>query len=212
MMNLKYNHIDYILLGKAKKFYAAREFKYIETPWVIPEEYAMITSPGIERNFTTPQGTLTASAEQSFLFLIDKALSFKPYVRHQSITPCFRNEPEDATHSKWFMKLELFKWYDYNAAGTELYAPEIISELHNFVDIAIKFFKHQVRSFSFRKLSTSLGSTDNLILVRTGNYTYDIELNGIEIGSYGIRSHKDFTWIYGTGLAEPRFTYALTKV
>ena len=36
----------------------------------------------------------------------------------------------------------------------------------------------------------------------------DIELNGIEIGSYGYRSYKDFHWIYGTALAEPRFSLA----
>lgn len=36
----------------------------------------------------------------------------------------------------------------------------------------------------------------------------DGELNGIEIGSYGYRSYRELHWIYGTGLAEPRFTLA----
>jgi hypothetical protein len=35
---------------------------------------------------------------------------------------------------------------------------------------------------------------------------YDLECNGIEIGSYGIRSCEYLEWIYATGLAEPRMS------
>ena len=35
---------------------------------------------------------------------------------------------------------------------------------------------------------------------------FDLEYNGIEIGSYGIRSCEYLKWIYATGLAEPRMT------
>lgn len=45
------------------------------------------------------------------------------------------------------------------------------------------------------------------------NGGYDLELNGIEIGSYGHRSVRGILpWIYGTGLAEPRYTEALSRV
>lgn len=37
---------------------------------------------------------------------------------------------------------------------------------------------------------------------------YDLEANGIEVGSYGIRSHNNLHWAYGTGLALPRFSIA----
>jgi hypothetical protein len=30
--------------------------------------------------------------------------------------------------------------------------------------------------------------------------------NGFELGSYGVRQYHDITWIYGTGIAEPRFS------
>jgi hypothetical protein len=40
---------------------------------------------------------------------------------------------------------------------------------------------------------------------------HDLELHGIEIGSYGCRSHGGMTWAYGTGLAEPRYSEALAK-
>jgi hypothetical protein len=32
--------------------------------------------------------------------------------------------------------------------------------------------------------------------------------NDIEIGSYGMREYENFKWIYGTGMAEPRFSKA----
>ena len=38
---------------------------------------------------------------------------------------------------------------------------------------------------------------------------WDINVGGIEVGSYGSRSIHDHLWVYGTGLAEPRFSQAL---
>jgi hypothetical protein len=42
---------------------------------------------------------------------------------------------------------------------------------------------------------------------------HDIELNGLEIGSYGNRNINGLVWAYGTGIAEPRYSQAkaLTK-
>lgn len=41
---------------------------------------------------------------------------------------------------------------------------------------------------------------------------HDIEINGIEVGSYGIRNIGPVQLAYGTGLAEPRYTEALSHV
>ncbi len=40
---------------------------------------------------------------------------------------------------------------------------------------------------------------------------FDIEINGIEVGSYGSRNIDGMLWHYGTGLAEPRYTEATSK-
>lgn len=40
----------------------------------------------------------------------------------------------------------------------------------------------------------------------------DIVFRGIELGSYGIREHKYLKWVYGTGLAEPRFSNVLQTI
>ena len=38
---------------------------------------------------------------------------------------------------------------------------------------------------------------------------YDLMINGIEVGSYGLRMGNGYEWVYGTGLAEPRFSVAI---
>lgn len=37
---------------------------------------------------------------------------------------------------------------------------------------------------------------------------HDIELNGLEVGSYGSRNINGLVWAYGTGIAEPRYSQA----
>jgi hypothetical protein len=41
--------------------------------------------------------------------------------------------------------------------------------------------------------------------------SYDIECNGVELGSYGVRHFENIDWIYGTGLAEPRLSTVMNK-
>jgi len=52
-------------------------------------------------------------------------------------------------------------------------------------------------------LQQEIGHKVELIETKDG---YDLEYDGIEIGSYGIRSCEYLKWIYGTGIAEPRLT------
>lgn len=44
-----------------------------------------------------------------------------------------------------------------------------------------------------------------------GHLQLDIQLDGIEIGSYGVREFLGQHYIYGTALALPRFQQALVK-
>jgi hypothetical protein len=46
------------------------------------------------------------------------------------------------------------------------------------------------------------------IVVQPTDDCMDLTINGIEVGSYGKREFKNIKWIYGTGLAEPRFSIA----
>ncbi len=96
------------------------------------------------------------------------------------VTPCFRDEPiYDATHLREFMKVELIS------------TTRTVNEVLNS---AFHFFAQYTEESKLVVEKTDIG--------------YDIMLNGHEIGSYGERVLGNLRWVYGTGIAEPRFTYA----
>lgn len=186
--------IDYALLGRAHSHYEDMGFKYVEAPWVVDEEFIRATLPaefesleigvdygdvGLGAYYGTG-GNLVGSAEQS---LLSMAL---PEGRHFAITPCFRIEPvKSLFYQEMFMKLELF---DNRPEGT---VDEMIGE-------AYAYFREEIPA----KLDAAL----KRVVTPIG---LDIELAGTEIGSYGERSHHDYgRWVYGTGLALPRFSVA----
>ena len=103
--------------------------------------------------------------------------------KHCAITPCFRDEPDyDELHHAYFMKCELF---DAQATPQRLQA---------MIDDAVAFFTTYI---PVKVVSTAIG--------------YDIEAGGIELGSYGFRTYKKTTFIYGTGCALPRLTTAMQQ-
>ncbi len=125
-----------------------------------------------------------ASAEQGFLYLQLKG--FLAPGSYQAITPCFRDESFDETHTKYFMKNEIF------ITGV------VSAENLNFVIRSCKTFFEE-----------ELGHSVSIVPTKEG---FDLEFQGIELGSYGIRSCSFAKWIYATGCAEPRLTIAKRKL
>lgn len=75
---------------------------------------------------------------------------------------------------------------------------ELISvekDVHEIIKDVMDFYES--KGFNSEYLKTLIG--------------YDIEINLIEVGSYGYRSYKNTIITYGTGLALPRISYALKK-
>jgi seryl-tRNA synthetase len=177
--------IDYKLLDNSIKFYEAYQFQRIESPWTVSEEVDKITKPSDRISFQLKHNNkcLVASGEQSFLYLYLK--NFLPKGQYQTITPCFRLEAFDFLHTKYFIKNELIKTDEVNQ-----------ETLERIVNIAFEFYQPLFK--------------DKLDVVKTSQ-GYDIEINGKELGSYGIRSCEFLDWIYGTGCAEPR-TSSLIKL
>jgi aspartyl-tRNA synthetase len=187
---------NYQLLQDSITYYDTQGFTRIETPWIVSAASNMITRPregttlmvtpskvdsriGKERDGVS-WGALVASGEQSFLQLyMDETL---PKGQFQTTTACFRDELVDYTHSRWFMKNELIK-------------TDIVSqaELEIMVEKAYCFFKSYVENIKITKEP----------------HGYDIIGNGLELGSYGIRTSDVTDWIYGTGCAEPRLSKAI---
>lgn len=178
--------IDWILLSKSVDFYSRENYFQIETPFAIPEFYHFYTKPHNDQSFVLNDGMfhnntheLVGSAEQGFIFLLlnnQLDLSKKLF----SVTPCFRVDNYDQLHQPWFIKLELFHFSSHE------------DDLKNMLQLAKTFYEKQT-SFPVN-------------IQQTGDYSYDLEINNIEVGSYGFRHVEDYTFIYGTGLALPRFS------
>lgn len=98
------------------------------------------------------------------------------------ISPCQRNDIPTETNLNIFLKLELI--------STTMSREEIL-------EIVLKFYLDSFSEELFRVIQTSEG--------------FDINMNGVEICSFGSRFINN-RWIsYGTGLALPRISYALQK-
>lgn len=177
--------INYSRLGKSSFYYKKNGFLPIEVPWTVPYEIIKITLPQNKSAHILENGTcLVGSAEQSFLYLVNtKNIKGK----FQAITPCFRDDKEDELHQPYFMKNELFRNDDVSK-----------SSLEEMMQISFLMFS-QFLKVKKKKISEN---------------EYDIidHKYGIELGSYGIRSSKYYgTWVYGTGLAEPRLSIVINK-
>ena len=198
--------INYANLLQAMEMYRQYGYRYIEVPWTVPNAIALRTAPDwvIDPLIKLENGkSLIASGEQGFLQLLSEGSL--PIGDYQTITPCFRDDIIDDMHCKQFMKLELI-----SVVNLEINDESVNAAILRIVNNAKQVFnkigiKHEMQT-------TSIISSD------IEDYQIDIEAvlnNGketIELGSYGVRETAYAKWIYGTGLAEPRFTRVLNKL
>lgn len=173
--------IDYARIQRSIDFYETAGFKRIESPWTVTKPISAITKPRDRKDWEilNKEKVLVASGEQSFLYLYLKG--FIPNGKFQTVTPCFREEPFDQFHTKYFMKNELIITDEVNE-----------SSLNSVVNTCKNFFENE-----FQKNVTVIETKEG----------FDIEIMGIELGSYGIRTCEYLKWIYATGCAEPRMTF-----
>lgn len=176
--------IDYKLIDKSIIYYEDIGFKRIETPWLVTEAVDSITRPKDVQPFIVEakKKNLIASGEQAFLYLYLK--EYLPKGTFQTVTPCFRNDSFDFTHTKYFIKNELIR-----TDKVDKYS------LEQMVINAEHFFN------SLFSIKTSIQKTED---------GFDIMLDDFELGSYGIRECDFLTWIYGTACAEPRTSRLIT--
>ena len=204
--------IDYSIIQHSIEYYEELGFKRIESPWTVSQAISDITKPKDCGDFTIQEKNkvLVASGEQSFLSLINKG--FLPPGMYQTVTPCFRDETFTPYHTKYFIKNELIVTDDVS-----------LKRLAFVIACARNYFRQYcllpksddsslladeisiVETTNGRNVIVSEISTDN----RYKFPSYDLVYRGIELGSYGIRRCEFLTWIYGTGVAEPRLSRAL---
>lgn len=190
LKNLQECAIDYELLSTACKFYTSLGYRQIEVPWLVNEWAALTPTPDGTRGcaFVTDDGEyLLCSAEQGFVQMMREG-RLTAAENYFSVSPCFRNETMDATHSRTFLKLELFAYFP----------------LEQKMDASIRSvdFMENARELFIDRMAvpTKMAPTD---------IGFDlIDDNCLELGSYGFRKSEDFCWAYGTGLALPRISIA----
>jgi len=201
------NLIDYTLVGRAVEIYDIKGYSYVETPWWVSTEamYSTIPNtirtfcidihkPGIRRSDEEPEGYLVGSAEQGLVEqMLNGSLKSGKYV---AAGPCFRNEPVvDDLHLTSFFKVELM-FYMLPSDTIHYSVDELIYEA--LLDA------RQTMEFLAKK-----AGIPRFIKTVTTDIGYDLTLNDIEVGSYGYRTYQGHHWVYGTGLALPRFNQAL---
>lgn len=174
--------IDYMKIAKSIEYYQAKGFIYREVPWDTPKQYQQATFIGEDFNPIGNDRYLVGSSEQSFIYLMDQGLLENG--RYITCSPCFRGGEITEIHQEYFMKAELFDNVDYSE-----------SRLKEIVKQAVNFFSNYT----------------TVHILQTDELAYDI-VNplSIEVGSYGIRTYNEKSWIYGTAIAEPRFSKSIS--
>jgi hypothetical protein len=175
--------IRWDFVSQAIAYYSGLGYRYVEVPWVVGSEAINVTLPSGRTAFSTMGGALVGSAEQSFIHMtLNGTLGEGDYV---AATPCFRDDIVDQWHQKAFFKVELI-----SLSPTPLDSSLVLS----MARMAHGFF-------------TRMPGGESAVIVCTPD-GFDIELGDVELGSYGYREYRGLHWVYGTGLAEPRFSLA----
>jgi hypothetical protein len=171
-----FGDINWQTIAHANLFYKGCDFIPVETPWIVRREISNVTMPSFTVPTSTIVGDLVGSGEQGLLAIADKLGSGK----WMTTTPCFRGDVPDQIHGTHFMKVELMI-LNMSGASVEDVLLNAIDFHKQYLDIAV---------------------------YGTGINAYDIlcKKTGIELGSYGVRKYGRHTWVYGTGVAEPRLS------
>lgn len=189
--------INYKRLGKASQHYENLNYRYVEAPWFASLEASRLTLPPdrelwyVKKGGDVVEEPLVGSAEQSLLDMVLRG-ELTPG-SYQTITPCWRDEEVDDLHREYFMKLELMTLLEADATKEKKER-----ELQFMVWDACRF----------------LGRFLEIKEVEQGDGSIDIvsKRKGYELGSYGIREYRGHSWVYGTGLAEPRLSSVIEMI
>ena len=173
------------LFSLAMSHYALKGYRYLTVPELVDKDVLLSTTTEEQVLWYTKTKGYVGSAEQSFLQLAKEGKLEKG--KHQALTDCYRPLDQGLPlHYPRFKKLELI-WWGSSLQENYLY---VLCDAYDFF--------------------VSLTSEDKIKVVETEE-GHDLECNGIEIGSYGIRTFLNTNYIYGTGLALPRFTDTLNQ-
>ena len=184
-----------VRLGHIIALWQSAGAHYVNLPWMASQDAVAATRPperAPNTDIQTPFGFLLASGEQAFMELCNNWIDGQMYI---GWTPCFRHEPVfDATHHYYFMKAEVF------VPTTDTTVVRDVERVRN------------IAMLGFESLLRLSNQSAHLEFRQTGANAYDIECNGIEVGSYGSRVYNNQRYVFATALAEPRWSEAVGSV
>lgn len=174
--------IEWSLLMQILQYHQDNGYMGMEVPYLVERATVDLT-------YTGPldpalQGRyLIGSGEQGFLELERRGKM--PRGKFVTLTPCFRDEPHvDEYHQLYFQKVELYQ----NVNVSRRAAWEMMEDAY----AGMRIFTNS-RAFNIEYTDEG----------------FDLMLHGVEVGSYGKREVNGISWVYGTALAEPRFSTVL---
>lgn len=173
-----------IIIDGLNYFSKYKNIEIIDVPYIVPDHINRLTCPEWVVLLHHSSGmSYVGSAEQSFLYLHEQGV-LKRESCYMAMTPCIRDEMQDNTHFKAFVKCELFSYDETEYVDFMLYATSFFSK---YLDVVVEKTED---GFDINSLGTN-----------------------IELGSYGKRSvtinNEKLTYSYGTAFAEPRLSYAM---
>lgn len=176
-------YVDYQKIADAMKFYESCGYQPKSVPWLVDPAAGDATCPPGVQKFDTVLGRLPASGENSFMHLLLHG-ELEPG-RYVCCTPCYRAEPiVDEIRKYWFLKVELIDTLNFDYE-------RLLKDAYNFLN---GYLPCKIVDFE--------DGTKDIVTVA----------GEIELGSYGVRDIASFgKWAYGTGIAEPRTSYAIAK-
>lgn len=182
MKYAKYN-VSLEKIYRAIAFYSEKGYRMLDVPMIVSKEACAVTTPEGRLSLGHLGDSYVGSAEQSFIEL--HAQGLLPKGKHMALTPCYRDEwVLDDLHLNMFLKLELIYVGDF----AQWEKGEMILDAREYFTLFGK---------------TTIAFEKDIV---------DININGIEVGSYGLRRFPDgTTYVFGTGIAEPRLSCALLK-
>ncbi len=200
--------INYERLARAIQYYKSLRYEYVELSWTARLQAIDVTKPKKKKDYPLyGDQYLVGSGEQTFIDLLlrNKISNGKFF----GVTPCFRDDKIDELHNKCFMKLELINIYPkYSVHPKRPYNKldmfRVFEDVDDIKNDALEFFNSEGNK------TVQFAVVDDI----NPGYKFDIVSleGGIEVGSYGFNQirEKGIAWVYGTGLAEPRFSKALS--
>lgn len=186
--------IDWRKLNDAIEYYTDHGYRFISVPWIVPRDTTDITKPLERRPVSTFMGDLVGSGEQGFIQLMKEGKL--PRGKYCCLTPCFRDEEVyDEIHLPYFMKVELI--------NTGKYPFSAWHAVEDMADDALEFLNQGVYCKRIELEDRTCVEGKSIDIVTS--------TKSIELGSYGHRKFDDLEWVYGTGIAEPRYSYATSR-